>query len=84
MTNAVRNFYVSERGLTKAETALIVFVLGLIVGRALKGCKIMRKVEISNTIKQLQKIDSALTRFDKTFRAFPGDIADAPTQDTKL
>ena len=61
-----------------AEIALVVVLFGLIVAGALKGCEMMARAGIISTVKQIEKIDSALRRFDEDYKFFPGDIADAP------
>ncbi|MGB4057228.1 MAG: prepilin-type N-terminal cleavage/methylation domain-containing protein [Alphaproteobacteria bacterium] len=70
----------SERGFTLVELAIVMIIIGLLIGAILKGQELIANARVASTVAQVKGIDAATTTFRDKYDAFPGDMADAATR----
>jgi prepilin-type N-terminal cleavage/methylation domain-containing protein len=68
----------NQRGFTLIEIAIVLVIIGLLLGGILKGQELITSARVRNLISQQDGIKAAFFGFQDRFRAFPGDY----TQDT--
>lgn len=64
----------NQIGFTLVELAIVLIVVGLIIGGALRGREMIHTAQITGTIAQIKAFDSAASTFRDTYGALPGDI----------
>lgn len=67
----------STRGFTLVELAIVLVILGLIVGGVLLGKDLIKSAEIRSAISQFTRTQSAITAFRVKYNCLPGDCANA-------
>ncbi len=70
----------AQRGFTLVELAIVLMIIGLLIGGILRGQEIMRTARASATIKQVNSYVGALAGFRDRYSALPGDMRDALTR----
>jgi prepilin-type N-terminal cleavage/methylation domain-containing protein len=65
------------RGFTLIEIAIVLVIIGLLLGGVLKGEELIRAARVRNLITQQQDIKAAFYGFQDRYRALPGDYASA-------
>ncbi len=68
----------SESGFTLVELAIVMIIVGLLIGGILKGQELIGNARITATTTQLKSIDSATNTFRDMYKGFPGDLINAP------
>ncbi|MFH1158967.1 MAG: prepilin-type N-terminal cleavage/methylation domain-containing protein [Pseudomonadota bacterium] len=63
-----------QKGFTLVELAIVLTIIGLLIGGILKGQQLMQNARVTATIAQIQAIESATTTFRDTYNAMPGDL----------
>ena len=66
-----------QKGFTLVELAIVMTIIGLLIGGILKGQELMENARISATIAQVKSYEAATTTFRDSFNAFPGDMPSA-------
>jgi prepilin-type N-terminal cleavage/methylation domain-containing protein len=66
-----------QRGFTLIEIAIVLVIIGLLLGGVLKGQELITSARVRNLIAQQDGIKAAFFGFQDRFRAFPGDYANA-------
>lgn len=71
----------SEQGFTLVELAIVMVIIGLLIGGILKGQELISSAKVSSTVSQLKGTDAAFSTFQDKYNALPGDIQ---TPNTRL
>jgi prepilin-type N-terminal cleavage/methylation domain-containing protein len=71
-----------ERGFTLIEIAIVLVIIGLLLGGVLKGQELITGARVRNFIQQQDGVKAAYFGFLDRFRALPGDYANATTNIT--
>jgi prepilin-type N-terminal cleavage/methylation domain-containing protein len=70
-----------EAGFTLVELAVVMIIIGLLIGGVLKGQELIANAQVAATVAQVKAFDAATTTFRDMFDAMPGDMA---TPNTRL
>lgn len=70
-----QNLHTSQRGFTIVEIAIVLLVIGFIIGGILGGRELIANNQVSKISTQTLEIDSAFTIFKKNYGELPGDIS---------
>lgn len=68
----------SQAGFTLVELAIVMIIIGLLIGGILKGQELISNAQVTSTASQIKAYEAALTTFRDSYNAVPGDMA-APT-----
>jgi prepilin-type N-terminal cleavage/methylation domain-containing protein len=68
-----------SKGFTLIEIAIVLVIIGLLLGGVLKGQELITGARVRNLISQQDGIKAAFFGFQDRFRALPGDYAAAST-----
>jgi prepilin-type N-terminal cleavage/methylation domain-containing protein len=69
----------SNQGFTLIEIAIVLVIIGLLLGGVLKGQELITGARVRNLISQQDGIKAAFFGFQDRYRALPGDYAAAAT-----
>ena len=69
-----------QKGFTLVELAIVLTIIGLLIGGVLKGRQLIQNSRVTATIAQVNAIAAATTAFKDTYNATPGDMPDASTR----
>src|ERR1700740_2066087 len=64
----------SQAGFTLVELAIVMIIIGLLIGGVLKGQQLITNAQITSTVAQIKAIDAATTSFRDQYAAVPGDM----------
>jgi len=64
-----------QAGFTLVELAIVMIIIGLLIGGVLKGQQLITNAQITATVAQIKAIDAATTSFKDQFATVPGDMA---------
>ncbi|MCL2022413.1 MAG: prepilin-type N-terminal cleavage/methylation domain-containing protein [Betaproteobacteria bacterium] len=67
----------SQRGFTLIEIALVLVIIGLLLGGILKGQELIVQARIKNIINDMNSIAAAIYTYQDRYRALPGDERNA-------
>jgi prepilin-type N-terminal cleavage/methylation domain-containing protein len=68
-----------QKGFTLIEIAIVLVIIGLLMGGVLKGQELITGARVRNLIQQQDGVKAAYFGFLDRFRALPGDYANATT-----
>ena len=63
----------SQAGFTLVEIAIVLVIIGLLLGGILKGQEMIQQARIKNAINDFNGITVAITSYQDRYRALPGD-----------
>lgn len=66
-----------QRGFTLVEIAIVLVIVGLLVGGVLRGQELINSARVRNILDQQTSIQTAYTSFLDRFKAIPGDMSAA-------
>ena len=69
-----------QHGFTLVEIAIVLVIIGLLLGGILKGQELITSARVRNLITQIDGVKSAYYGFQDRYRALPGDFTQADTQ----
>ena len=67
----------NQKGFTLIEIAIVLVIIGLLLGGVLKGQELITSARVRNLISQQDGIKAAFFGFQDRFRAMPGDMPTA-------
>lgn len=71
-----------SRGFTLVELAIVLTIIGLLIGGILKGQQLIANTRMTTTIAQVQAYRAANTTFRDMYQTLPGDLPTATTRIT--
>lgn len=63
----------AEAGFTLVELAIVMIIIGLLIGGVLKGQELINNAEVSSTVAQIKNIDAGINTFRDSYQTLPGD-----------
>ncbi len=69
-----------QHGFTLVEIAIVLVIIGLLLGGILKGQELITSARVRNLITQIDGVKTAFYGFQDRYRALPGDFMQADTQ----
>src|SRR3990172_13141075 len=63
-----------QKGFTLVELALVMVIIGLLIGGILKGQQLVTNARATSTVSQTRQIEAATTTFQDSYGALPGDM----------
>lgn len=67
----------NQKGFTLVELAIVMIIVGLLIGGVLKGQELIENAKVTSTIATMKGYLAAQTTFVDTYGAMPGDMANA-------
>ena len=71
------NKSMTESGFTLVEIAIVLVIIGLLLGGILKGQEMITQAKIKNVINDFNGVTAAVNTYQDRYRALPGDDATA-------
>jgi prepilin-type N-terminal cleavage/methylation domain-containing protein len=69
-----------QAGFTLVELAVVMIIIGLLIGGVLKGQELISNAQVTSTVAQVKSVDAATSTFRDMYSALPGDMANAGTR----
>lgn len=69
----MRQLPARQRGFTLVEIAIVLVIIGLLLGGVLKGQSLIDSARVKNIIQQSTSLTAAVNAYQDKFRALPGD-----------
>ena len=63
----------SQAGFTLVEVAIVMVIIGLLIGGILKGQEMIKNARVRNVTKQADGLRAAIITYQDRYRVFPGD-----------
>ena len=70
----------TQKGFTLVEIAIVLVIIGLLLGGILKGQEMITQAKIKNVVADFSGISAAYYGYQDRYRAIPGDDANADTR----
>jgi prepilin-type N-terminal cleavage/methylation domain-containing protein len=70
----------SQAGFTLVEIAIVLVIIGLLLGGILKGQEMINQAKIKNLINDVNGVTAAVQSYQDRYRALPGDDATATSR----
>jgi prepilin-type N-terminal cleavage/methylation domain-containing protein len=69
--------YNAQKGFTLVELAIVMTIIGLLIGGILKGQELMENARVTATAAQIKAFEAATTSFKDMYQSAPGDMVGA-------
>jgi prepilin-type N-terminal cleavage/methylation domain-containing protein len=69
-----------QAGFTLVEIAIVLVIIGLLLGGILKGQEMITQAKIKNVVNDFNGITAAVNSYQDRYKALPGDDLNAPTR----
>jgi prepilin-type N-terminal cleavage/methylation domain-containing protein len=66
-----------EQGFTLVELAIVMIIIGILIGGVLKGQELVNNARVSQAITSLKSVDTAMLTFQDSYGSLPGDLVNA-------
>ncbi len=66
-----------QKGFTLVELAIVLTIIGLLIGGILKGQQLIANAKVTAQMAQIKGLDAATTTFRDTYAGLPGDLSTA-------
>ncbi len=66
-----------QKGFTLVEIAIVLVIVGLLLGGVLKGQALIQSAKVSNLSSQMEALQTAVYGFQDRYRALPGNMSNA-------
>jgi len=70
----------TQKGFTLVELAIVMTIIGLLIGGILKGQELMENARVTATVAQIKSYEAAMTSFKDMYQSVPGDMLNAGTR----
>jgi prepilin-type N-terminal cleavage/methylation domain-containing protein len=70
----------AEHGFTLVELAIVMVIIGLLIGGILKGQELIANARVSATVSKIKGVDAAMNTFQDKYNVLPGDMASPATR----
>jgi prepilin-type N-terminal cleavage/methylation domain-containing protein len=70
----------SQKGFTLVEIAIVLVIIGLLLGGILKGQEMITQAKIKNVVNDFNGITAAMNSYQDRYKALPGDDLNAATR----
>ncbi len=77
MNTSIEALRKDEQGFTLVELAVVMIIIGLLIGGILKGQELITNARVTSTIGEMEGISAAYNDFRNQFNAVPGDLSAA-------
>ena len=81
---SIKNQLKNQKGFTLVEIAIVLVIIGLLIGGILKGQSMIHNAKVKRLVNDFEGIRAAVITYQDRFGKYPGDEDDAnsPTGDT--
>lgn len=69
-----------QQGFTLVEIAIVLVIIGLLLGGVLKGQELITQAKIKNVANDLNGLSAAVYAYQDRYKSFPGDDSNAATR----
>ncbi|WP_435642018.1 type II secretion system protein [Micavibrio aeruginosavorus] len=80
MTKSIHTTNRSQAGFTLVELAVVMIIIGLLIGGVLKGQELINNAQVTSTVAQLKGVEAATSSFRDSYSAVPGDMLSPSTR----
>src|SRR2546427_900294 len=79
-SSAISSKNSTEAGFTLVEIAIVLVIVGLLLGGVLKGQEMITQAKIKNIVNDFNGVTVAVTSYQDRYRTLPGDDQNATTR----